>query len=499
MPRKLYLETFGCQMNVLDSELVLGQLVGRGYEPTADRDTADVVIYNTCSVRERAEQKVWSRLGELKDAKQARPGLVVGVIGCMAERDGTDIFRKFPYVDVLCGPGELDKLPGLVHNAVVSQVWDDSKHVALMGSTSRRSSTLGAAEDNLELLDLSRSISPGDATKQAYVRITRGCNKFCTYCVVPYTRGAEVHRPPGNIVDEVKKLADAGSLEVTLLGQTINHYAFAHGDGRVTTFADLLYEIHEAVPHLPRLRFVTSYPRDFTDEALQAMRDCSRICRYLHVPAQHGSDRVLKAMNRGYTVGEYTDFIDRARDLMPDVSLASDFIVGFPTETEAEFQATKDVIRYCRFKNSFIFKYSPRPGTVAIKRFEDDVPEDVKKRRNNELLAVQHEVAQEVNAEMVGGVVELMVEGESKHGGKAAYPSSNVTLGRGFERPLRDVTQLVGRTRGDQIVVFDGPASLAGSLVDVEITGSRGLTLLGRRTEAVVPAGRDGCDSAVAR
>ena len=486
--RKLYLETFGCQMNVLDSELVLGQLVGQGYEPTADRDDADVVIYNTCSVRERAEQKVWSRLGELKDAKAARPGLVVGVIGCMAERDGTDIFKKFPHVDLLCGPGELDKLPGLVHNAVVSQVWDDSKHVALMGSTSRRSSTLGAAEDNLELLDLSRSISPGDGAKQAYVRITRGCNKFCTYCVVPYTRGAEVHRPPGNIVDEVKKLSDAGSLEVTLLGQTINHYAFAHGDGRSTTFADLLYQIHESVPHLPRLRFVTSYPRDFTDEALTAMRDCERICRYLHVPAQHGSDRVLGAMNRGYTVGEYADFIDRARDLMPDVSLASDFIVGFPTETEAEFQATKDVIRYCRFKNSFIFKYSPRPGTVAIKRFADDVPEDVKKRRNNELLAVQHEVAQEVNAEMVGQVMELMVEGESKHGGKAAYPSSNVTLGRGFERRSRDVTQLVGRTRGDQIVVFDGPTSLAGQLVDVEVVGSRGLTLFGKNVEAAVLA-----------
>ena len=490
-PRKLYLETFGCQMNVLDSELVLGQLVGQGYEPTADRDDADVVIYNTCSVREHAEQKVWSRLGELREAKAERPDLILGVIGCMAERDGTDIFKRFPHVDVLCGPGELDKLPGLVHNAVVTagNGNDAPRQVALMGSTSRRSSTLGAAEDNLELLDLSRSISPGDATRQAYVRITRGCNKFCTYCVVPYTRGAEVHRPPQNIVDEVRKLADAGSLEVTLLGQTINHYAYAHGDGRVTTFADLLYLIHEGVPHLPRLRFVTSYPRDFTDEALTAMRDCERVCRYLHVPAQHGDDRVLKAMNRGYSIGEYTDFIDRARDLMPDVSLASDFIVGFPTETEDEFQRTKDVIRYCRFKNSFIFKYSPRPGTVAIKRFADDVPEDVKRRRNNELLAVQHEVAKEVNAEMVGEVVELMVEGQSKHSAKAAYPSSNVSLGRGFERKPAGTTQLVGRTRGDQIVVFDGDASLVGQLVDVEVTGSRGLTLFGRRA---VPAACDG-------
>ena len=504
MPRKLYLETFGCQMNVLDSELVLGQLVGQGYEPTQDRDAADVVIYNTCSVREHAEQKVWSRLGELRSAKAERPGMVVGVLGCMAERDGTDIFRKFPHVDILCGPGELDKLPGMVHNAVLTSTEGtearrqegtkgeaEGRYVALMGSTSRRSSTLSAAEDNLELLDLSRAISPADAQKQAYVRITRGCNKFCTYCVVPYTRGPEVHRPPQNIIDEVRRLADAGAREVTLLGQTINHYAYEHGDGRRTSFGQLLYEIHEAVPHLPRLRFVTSYPRDFTDEALAAMRDCERICRYLHVPAQHGNNRVLKAMNRGYTIEQYHEFVDRAREMMPDVSLASDFIVGFPTETEEEFQQTKDVIRYCRFKNSFIFKYSARPGTVAIKRFNDDVPDDVKKRRNNELLAVQHEVTQQVTAEMIGQTLELMVEGESKHGGKgvlsdAAYPASNVQLGVRMRLPERKsgTTQLVGRTRGDQIVVFEGEPSLAGELVEVEITGARGLTLFGKRASA---------------
>ncbi len=501
MPRRLYLETFGCQMNVLDSELVLGQLLGQGYEPIADRDAADVVIFNTCSVREHAEQKVWSRLGQLRDAKAGRPGLVIGVIGCMAERDGVEIFKRFPHVDVLCGPGELDRLPGLVHNAVVtaSETSDSAsqimpRQVALMGSRSRRSSTLAAAQDTLEMLDLSRAISPGDAQRQAYVRITRGCNKFCTYCVVPYTRGPEVHRPPGNIIEEVRRLADAGAREVTLLGQTINHYAYDHGDRRVTGFGQLLYEIHEAVPHLPRLRFVTSYPRDFDDEALAAMRDCERICRYLHVPAQHGSNRVLKAMNRGYTIEQYYEFIDRAREMMPDISLASDFIVGFPTETEEEFQASKDVIRYCRFKNSFIFKYSPRPGTVAIKRFSDDVPDEVKKRRNNELLAVQHEVTKQLTAEMIRQTVELMVEGESKHGGKSAgpaYPASNVQLGVRLQRAAAGqgsgLTQLVGRTRGDQIVVFEGEATLAGDLVDVEITGARGLTLLGRRLEVVDP------------
>jgi tRNA-2-methylthio-N6-dimethylallyladenosine synthase len=373
---------------VLDSELVLGQLRAHGYQNVEDRDDADVILYNTCSVREHAEQKVWSRLGELKDRKAGDPGVVIGVIGCMAERDSTNIFERFPYVDILCGPGELDKLAGLVHNATLTGT-KTMHQSALMGSNVRRSSTLAAAEDNLELLDLSRSISAEDNIAQAYVRITRGCNKFCTYCVVPYTRGPEVHRPPANIIEEVKRLTDAGVLEVTLLGQTINHYAFDHGDGRKTTFAELLYQIHEAVPELPRLRFVTSFPRDFSDQALQAMRDCSRICRYLHVPAQHGSDRILKLMNRGYTVGQYDDFVGRARAYMPDVSIASDFIVGFPTETEEEFIATKELVQRSRFKNSFIFKYSPRPGTIAIQRFADDIPEPVKRRRNYELLAVQ--------------------------------------------------------------------------------------------------------------
>src|SRR5688500_477824 len=315
MPRKLYLETFGCQMNVLDSELVLGQLRAQGYQSVEDREQADVILYNTCSVREHAEQKVWSRLGELRDRKKHDPGLVIGVIGCMAERDGANIFARYPHVDVLCGPGELDKLPVLVHNAVVGT---RERQVALMGARVRRSGTLEAAQDTLELLDLSRSISAEDNVAQAYVRITRGCNKFCTYCVVPYTRGPEVHRPPQNIVDEVKRLADAGAREVTLLGQTITPHTFQPGHGRVTTFADLLYQVHEAATDLPRLRFVTSFPRDFTDEALAAMRDCDRICRYLHVPAQSGSDRILRLMNRGYTAQEYRDFIGRAREMMPD-------------------------------------------------------------------------------------------------------------------------------------------------------------------------------------
>ncbi len=495
MPRKLYLETFGCQMNVLDSELVLGQLRAQGYQSTDDREDADVIIYNTCSVREHAEQKVWSRLGELRHRKTTQPHLVIGVIGCMAERDGDNIFKKFPHVDILCGPGELDKLPAMVHNAAVTTDHGQrttDKQSALMGATTRRSSTLSAAEDTLELLDLSRSISATDAVAQAYVRITRGCNKFCTYCVVPYTRGPEVHRPPQNIIDEVRKLIDAGVLEVTLLGQTVNHYCYVHGDGRKTTFADLLYQIHQAVPDLPRLRFVTSFPRDFTDLALQAMRDCPRICRYLHVPAQSGSDRILKLMNRGYTAQQYLDFIDRARAYMPDISLASDAIVGFPTETDEDFEKTMQLTRYCRFKNSFIFKYSPRPGTIAIDRHEDDVPEHVKRKRNNDLLNLQGQISAQLNREMIGKTVEVMVEGESKLAAKqATYPSAPGTVELKWKTPARLAhfsepvphTQLIGRTRGDQVLALDGPRSLKGKLVTIEVTDAKNLTLFGKLAE----------------
>ncbi len=532
MPKKLYLETFGCQMNVLDSELVLSQLRGQGYESTDDSDQADVIIYNTCSVREHAEQKVWSRLGQLKDRKKEQPDLVIGVIGCMAEREGTDIFRRNPHIDILCGPAELDKLPGMVHNAVITQqgigdrgqgienTTDSSsltpdplpltprdRQIALMGKSVRRSSTLQVARDELEMLDLSRAVSPGDDLSQAYVRITRGCNKFCTYCVVPFTRGPEVHRPPENIIEEVRKLVDAGALEVTLLGQTINHYFFQYGDGRRVTFADLLYQIHEATPDLPRLRFVTSFPRDFTDQALQAMRDCTRICRYLHAPAQHGNNRLLKLMNRGYTIEQYRDFIDRARSMMPDISIASDFIVGFPTETDSEFEECCDIVRYAKFKNSFIFKYSPRPGTPAIDRYEDDIPESVKRVRNNRLLDVQGEICQANNRAMVGKTVDVIIEGESKLVSRRAKAATGVELGAGFQKssrvgfistnsdtpnqinggdqphPTSPQTQLVGRTRGDQIVVFDGSLSLRGQIRNITITDAQHMTLFGKLAE----------------
>ena len=287
----VFLNTYGCQMNVLDSELVRGQLEALGYQFVEQADEADVVLLNTCSIREQSEHKVWSALGRLKIQKENdRPDLIVGVLGCMAEREGKGIVDRMKKVDIVCGPSNLDQVPMLIENAMLNR----GPQLSLAGHNSRRSRTLQAAEDNLEALDLSRAFSPADGNdSQAYVRITRGCNKFCTYCVVPYTRGPEVHREPQHIVDEVKRLADSGVLEVTLLGQTVNHYEWTEG-GKRTSFADLLWRVHEEVPNLPRLRFITSYPRDFTDDALDVMAAAPRICKYLHIPAQSGSNTILR-------------------------------------------------------------------------------------------------------------------------------------------------------------------------------------------------------------
>ena len=562
--RRVYLETFGCQMNELDSELVAGQLRALGYRFTEDAADASVVLYNTCSVRDLAEQKVRSRLGEMRLRKEKDPRVVVGVLGCMAERDGESMLRQFPSVDVLCGPAELDKLPGLLDNAVRTRESLASEEpeptvrkkdgrtafasggrsagvIALQGDASRRSSTLAAAEDRLEMLDLSRSVSPADHNGSAYVRITRGCNKFCTYCVVPHTRGAEVHRPPDHIVDECKRLADAGVLEVTLLGQTVNHYRYEHGAAvtvggveqpqkgrtykgghrrdvfagdRVTTFADLLRRIHDEAPGIRRLRFVTSYPRDFGDDVLEVIRDSPRICRYLHVPAQSGSDAVLKRMNRGYTVEQYFEFLDRARSFLDEpekgrpLTVAGDIIVGFCGETEEDFLATRRLLERARYKNCFIFKYSPRPGTVAFDRIADDVPEEVKRRRCNELLAVQHEISTAVSRAYVGQTVDVFVEGLSaKHrkktramseragggglvgltvGGRSAAghtPGAHAGEATLLETP-DDAPQLSGRTDGDLIVVFDCPAGrepgeFVGRIVPVTVRASSHVTMSG--------------------
>ncbi len=504
-------------MNELDSELVRGQMLALGYRFTDDVDDAGIVLFNTCSVREQAENKALSRIGLVGKRKRAGDSVVLGVIGCMAERDGVDMVRRHPQIDVLCGPGELDRLPRLLDNAFKTGSLGLEDRVALQGNRTRRTATLAAAEDSLEALDLARAFDPDRAAaggRAAYVRITRGCNKFCTYCVVPHTRGAEVHRPPDHIVEECRRLADHGVIEVTLLGQTVNHYRYTHGvaltvgggeapqigpglaafraartvnvgSERVTSFADLLHRIHDEVPAIRRLRFVTSYPRDFGDDVLQLMATSPRICRYLHVPPQSGSDRILKAMNRGYSVGEYLEFIDRARSYLPDVGLSGDFIVGFPTETDADYEATVALLERVRFKNCFIFKYSPRPGTVAIDRFPDDVPEDVKRRRNNHLLATQSAISAAVHAEWIGREVEVFVEQEGRRPAAPArqielrWEGADAATDRG-QGPI----QMTGRTSGDLIVAFELPSGemptkWLGRLVRVRITGAGALLLQG--------------------
>ncbi|MEZ0310484.1 MAG: tRNA (N6-isopentenyl adenosine(37)-C2)-methylthiotransferase MiaB [Myxococcota bacterium] len=473
MSRQVYIETYGCQMNELDSELVQGQLEALGYGFTAKADEADVVLLNTCSVREHSEHKVWSYLGRLGQAKREQGReVVVGVLGCMAEREAGNIFTRMPHVDLVCGPSMLDKLPSLLDNVVQSK----SRQSALTGHTARRSATLDAAMDGIEAMDLSRAFSPyandresGIQKRQAYVRITRGCNKFCSFCVVPYTRGPEVHRPAQHIIDEVKRLVDAGVLEVTLIGQTINHY---HHEG--TSFAQLLYRVHEEVPDLARLRFLTSYPRDFTDEALDVMAACDRIAKYLHVPAQSGSDRMLKLMNRGYTVGEYMDLLDRARARMPSVRLAGDMIVGFPTETDEDHLMSLQLLERARYKSCYAFKYSPRPGTVSSRRYEDDVPDEVKRARNQSMLEVLTSTSIANNQSRVGQVLDVIVESETRLRRESA-PIDGVVVGWAKKESVR----LIGRTDGDEIVAFDGPRSLLGSMTKVRALSATAVTILG--------------------
>jgi tRNA-2-methylthio-N6-dimethylallyladenosine synthase len=355
------------------------------------------------------------------------------------------------------GPSELDRLPELLQGA-----FNGEKQIALSGHTSRRSRTLDAAMDRLEALDRGRLVDPDEASKQAYVRITRGCNKFCSFCVVPYTRGPEVHREPDAIVAEVRKLVDAGAQEVTLLGQTINHYH--HGD---TSFAKLLARVHDEVPNLPRLRFLTSFPRDFTDEALDVMASRERICKFLHIPAQSGSDKMLARMNRGYTVEQYMSLIARAKKVMPDVAIVGDMIVGYPGETDEDFEASLQLLRDVRYKTVYVFKYSPRPGTVAAVKYEDDVADDVKRERNQRMLKVQQEISLEHHQQMIGRAIEVLVEGTAK------LDPELVSLGKKKAR-------LTSRTRGDHIVAFDGDPALIGSLVKVNITRASALSLQGQ-------------------
>jgi tRNA-N(6)-(isopentenyl)adenosine-37 thiotransferase enzyme MiaB len=519
---RLYIETVGCQMNVLDSELVVAALRQRGYELTDDPKQADTLLFNTCSVREHAEHKTYSSVGRFKYKKRQNPDTVIGVIGCMAQKDQELIFEKAPHVDLIVGTGQLAEIPDLVDE--VRRTRKKQLAVSLNRKDGSRAEVAGSFESYDPLRDPAMRPSPW----QAFVRIMFGCDKFCTYCVVPTTRGPEQSRAPSEIQAEVLSLAQQGVKEVTLLGQTVNSYKYKDG-GRQWRLSDLIASIHDT-SGIERIKFVTNFPKDMTTDLLEAIRDLPKCSRYLHVPLQHGCNEQLKRMKRGYTVEDYREMMGRIREIIPDCAVSSDFIVGFCGETEESFQKSVDAVREFRFKNSFIFKYSPRPGTKAYELFEDDVPEEVKRRRNVELLRIQNEISEEDNAEFIGRRVKVLVEGPSKKAAKGATDSTQTKPENSSETELpaqeplpgwhsgpepvnypqaqpaandlvtltpRNSTasapeaaapesspsigpiQLMGRTLCDRIVVFNGNPRLAGTIAEIEIDDVTPTTLVG--------------------
>jgi len=444
-------------MNELDSQLAAELLQQLGYEMVPSARKADVILFNTCSVRQHAEDKIYSALGRLKHLKQYHPQKIIGVLGCMAQKDGQEIFRRAPHVDLVVGPGRLRYLPELLERVAAGN--GPLLAVSPWSESAERSSLLVAFEP----FDPPRRPQSVPPPFQSYVRIMSGCNKACTYCVVPRVRGPEQCRPPEEILQEVRRLADAGCLEVTLLGQTVNSYQYRSG-GQTVRLADLLAML-QPIEGIRRIRFVTNHPRHMTDQLLQAVRDLSKVCPYFHVPVQSGADAILRRMQRGYTPAYYREMLARIRQTVPEAAVTSDFIVGFCGETEEDFEQTVRLVEEARFKNAYIFKYSPRPGTKAAQAYPDDVPDAVKRRRNNELLQIQNRISLEENQKFIGRRVEVLVEGPSKTGRKS--PESQSTL------------QLTGRTPCDRIVVFPGDRRLTGQFCWVRITGVTPTTLLG--------------------
>ena len=469
--KTLYIETVGCQMNVLDSELVVAQLRRDGYELTDDPDRADAILYNTCSVRQHAEDKIYSALGRIKHLKRDRPELAIGVLGCMAQKDQGAILRRAPHVDVVVGPGQLGRVGELLRTA------KDENRPQMAVSLARNAGPKLDVLDSFHGYDPARDPSMRPSPHQAFVRIMMGCDKFCTYCVVPAVRGPEQGRPPSEIVAEARRLVAQGVKEITLLGQTVNSYKYRHGDGRTTRLADLLMALHD-LDGLLRLKFVTNFPLDMTDDLLQAIRDLPKVARYLHVPAQSGCDEVLKRMKRLYNAAQYDAMMERIRTTVPDCAVSSDFIVGFCGESEESFERSMTMVRRWRFKNSFIYKYSPRTGTKADQLFDDDVPEAVKKRRNADLLSLQNAISREDNRPFIGRTVEVLVDGPSKSDAKRP------------EGELGGVRQMSGRTPCDRIVVFQGHERQAGHVLPVVIDSASAVTLSGRvvtETSASIP------------
>jgi tRNA-2-methylthio-N6-dimethylallyladenosine synthase len=455
--QKLFIETVGCQMNVLDSELVVGSLRRQGYELVHEPTQADVILFNTCSVRQHAEDKIYSALGRLARHKRQHPKKVIGVLGCMAQKDQQLIRERMPHVDMVVGTGQLARVPDLVEEIRRTRI----PQYAL--SLGRKEASKNIVEASFESFDPPRDASMRPTPFQAYVRIQIGCDKFCTYCVVPSTRGPEQSRHPDHILAECQILANEGCKEVTLIGQTVNSYEYDHGDGRKTPISQLLYRISD-IAGIERVKFVTNFPKDMSDDLLDAVRELPKASKYLHVPVQSGCNEVLKRMKRLYTVESYREMLIKCREKIPGVAISSDLIVGFCGETEESFQKTMDLVRESKFKNSFIFKYSTRPGTKAAELFEDDIPDEVKKRRNNDLLAVQNANSLEDHKSRVGQTVRVLVEGLSKIGERQEATGPR---------------QLLGRSMSDHIVVFDGNERLIGKMLEVNIREASPFTLYG--------------------
>lgn len=436
MSKKVFIKTFGCQMNEYDSDKMADVLgAAQGYEPTDDPEQADLILFNTCSVREKAQEKVFSDLGRVKHLKEK--GVLIGVGGCVASQEGNEIIKRAPYVDVVFGPQTLHRLPELLNARLA-----------------KAKPQVDISFPEIEKFD---HLPPARVEgASAFVSIMEGCSKYCSYCVVPYTRGEEVSRPFEDVLVEVAGLADQGVKEITLLGQNVNAYLGKMGDtAEIADFALLLEYVSE-IPGIERIRYTTSHPNEFTPRLIEAYAKLPKLVSHLHLPVQHGSDKILMAMKRGYTAMEYKSTIRKLRAIRPDLAMSSDFIVGFPGETDEDFQKMMKLIHDVRFDNSFSFIFSPRPGTPAA-NLPDETPYDVKLRRLQELQAVINNNIKEISEERLGTVQRLLVEGKSK----------------------RDNGELMGRTECNRVVNFPGQERLIGQMVDVKITEAMAYTLRG--------------------
>ena len=440
-----HLTSYGCQMNKLDSELVETRLQQRGYQPALAEADADVVLINTCSVRQHAEDRVWSKLGKLRVRKRTEPALVVGVLGCMAQEHKRYMLSRMPHVDMVVGPSSFGDIDDTVDRARTR----NAQLAAEREPAKTRHDVVGAGvlsvDQGVSGDRITRNVKVRPLKSQAYMSIMRGCNMPCSYCIVPTTRGDEVSRPIADLVDEANRLCDDGVTEITLLGQTVNAYG-RDLKGQGADLSRLLRALHE-IPALRRLAFITSHPNFLSPDLIDAMAELPKVARFLHLPAQSGSNKVLKAMRRGYTVERYRKRIDQLWAKAPDIELHSDWIVGYPGETAEDFDETARFCRDVGFAQSYVFKYSPRPGTLSSD-LEDDVPTKEKERRNQVLLAVQEELSSAKNRALVGSDVEVLVEGPSKVAGR-----------------------MTGRTSQHRLVHFDSEdLGLVGEYVPVRVT-----------------------------